>query len=145
MLFKKYKLAVLFAAVSLGVILIDQVSKYFIEVVKPQLQWSFLTLHYVQNTGAGFGILQNHTGILTAISFVVALAVVLLYKKIPPKKIPQLLFALFLGGVLGNFIDRLWRGYVIDFIDLSFWPAFNVADMAISIAVIGLIVYFWKE
>lgn len=145
MFVKKHLLEILFAAVSAGVILIDQVSKYVVEVAKPQLECFFLTLHYVQNTGAGFGILQNHTSILTVISLIVALAVVVLYKKIPRQKIPQLLFALFLGGVLGNFIDRLLRGYVIDFIDLSFWPAFNVADAAISVSVVGLVLYFWKE
>ena len=60
-------------------------------------------------------------------------------------KYAQYLFALFLGGVIGNLIDRAFRGYVIDFISFKFWPAFNIADACISIAVIGLIIYFWKK
>ena len=46
---------------------------------------------------------------------------------------------------MGNLLDRLFRGSVIDFIDLQFWPVFNVADAAITVAVVGLVIYYWKE
>ena len=65
--------------------------------------------------------------------------------KIPKEKITQALFGLFLGGVAGNLIDRILRQYVVDFIDVGFWPVFNIADMAISVSVIGLVLYFWKK
>jgi len=142
---KKYKRETFFSSITLLVLILDQLTKHLVEVFKPQLEWGFLAIRYIQNTGAGFGILKNQTVMLTVISFLVALGVILMYKKIPREKIPQTLFAVFLGGVLGNFVDRLFRNYVIDFINLSFWPAFNIADAAISAAVIGLVIYFWRE
>ena len=66
-------------------------------------------------------------------------------KKYRRKKVPQILFGLFLGGVVGNLIDRTLRGYVIDFIDPGFWSVFNIADLAISISVIGLVLYYWRK
>lgn len=124
-----------------GVILADQVSKAVIISLQPTLSW----LHVVKNTGAGFGILQGYTLWLGILSLAIALAVVFNYHKLPSERIPQLLWGLFLGGVLGNFIDRALRGFVIDFIDLRFWPAFNVADSALTISVIGLIWWYWKK
>ena len=52
---------------------------------------------------------------------------------------------LFLGGVVGNMFDRLIRGRVVDFIDFTYWPAFNVADAALTVSAIGLVIYFWNE
>ena len=99
----------------------------------------------IKNTGAGFGILKNQTFFLGIISLIVAVTLIVYYKKIPKEKISQILFALFLGGVIGNLIDRFFRGYVIDFISFSFWPAFNIADSALTIAVIGLVILYIKE
>lgn len=141
----KHKWVILFSSVSLLVLIIDQLTKYVILVLQPQLNLNILLIRYVQNTGAGFGILKNQINVLTVISLVVTLAIIFMYKHIPKKRVPQVLFAVFLGGVIGNLGDRLFRGYVVDFIDLNFWPTFNVADAAISLATIGLIVYFWKK
>lgn len=144
-LLKKHKQELVFSSIALLIVILDQSSKYLAQLLKPKVVLWFLTIQYIQNTGAGFGILKDQTSILTIVSFLVALGVILMYKKIPGEKTPQFLFAIFLGGVLGNFIDRLFRSYVIDFIDLSFWPAFNIADAAISVAVVGLVVYFWGK
>jgi len=65
------------------------------------------------------------------------------YKRIPQKY--HIFVALILGGTIGNLIDRLFRGFVVDFIDFSFWPAFNIADMAISIGAIFLIILLIKD
>ena len=135
----------MFLAVSLLTVLLDQSSKYAVDKIRPEWNLGFLSIHFVHNTGAGFGILKGQMGLLAFISALVALAVIFFYHKIPQEKIPQILFGLFLGGVVGNLIDRTFRGYVIDFFDLSFWPVFNIADMAISISVIGLVLYFWKK
>jgi len=130
-----------FWKIAVVVIVADQLSKFFIDYVQPQSSF----IHLVQNTGAGFGILKGQTLWLALISFIVAVVVIINYKKLPPALFPQVLWGLFLGGVIGNLIDRALRGYVIDFIDMQIWPTFNVADAAITASVIGLVVYYWKE
>ncbi len=120
-----------------GVLLLDQAVKYLIVHFKPEL--------VTRNTGAGFGLLQGQAVLLTIISLGVAVGVIALHRRIENRQWPQFLWGLFLGGVVGNLIDRMAHSYVIDFIDLGFWPAFNVADAAISIAAIGLVVWYWKK
>jgi|SRR3989338_644621 len=134
-----------FGIIALGIVLIDQITKQLIALSKPVWDLPLVTIHFVQNTGAGFGILKGQTFWLAMISLLVTAAIILYYRKIPAEHWAQLLFAVFLGGVIGNLIDRLLRGYVIDFIDLGFWPAFNLADASITVAVVGLMVYYWKK
>src|SRR3989344_5900569 len=134
-----------FILLSALVVFLDQLFKYLIFRFQPVFDLNFLKIHLVKNTGAGFGILQDQTFWLAIISLLAILVILLYYKKVEQKKWPQLLFALLLGGVIGNFIDRAFRGFVIDFIDFSFWPAFNIADAAISVAVVGLIIYYWRK
>ncbi len=126
------------------VVVLDQLMKWFIQKVNPQWNFSLFEIHLITNTGAGFGILQNKTLLLAMFSFLVAVVILWNYRKIPKERFAQICVALFLGGVLGNFIDRAFRGLVIDFIDLRFWPAFNLADMTISVAVVGLMWYSWR-
>ena len=126
---------------SVVIIILDQLPKLLVYYVQPQSTF----FHLVQNTGAGFGILKGQTIWLALISLIVAVAVIVNYRKIPPQTFPQMLWGLFLGGVVGNLIDRAVRGYVIDFIDLQIWPTFNVADAAITVSVLGLVMYYWKE
>ncbi|MBI2666355.1 signal peptidase II [Candidatus Woesearchaeota archaeon] len=134
-----------FSGVAMLIVLFDQLTKYFIYLRMPDWSLGFFSVHLVKNTGAGFGILQEKTFVLGVISLLVSLAVIFYYKKIPPQKLPQFLFALFLGGVVGNLIDRFARGYVIDFLDFTFWPAFNIADASITVGMIGIIFYFLNE
>ena len=124
---------------------LDQATKYFIAVTRPEWGIGFLSIHFVQNTGAGFGILKGQMAMLAVISTIVLMTVIFYYNKIPQEKWAQILFGLFSGGVAGNLIDRLFRQYVVDFIDLGFWPVFNLADTAISVSVIGLVWYYWKK
>lgn len=131
----------LFWSTAAIIIVVDQISKILINYFQPTSPF----FHLVQNTGAGFGILKGQTMWLALISFIVALVIIFNYKKIPLVSFPQFLWGLFLGGVIGNLIDRAVRGYVIDFIDLQVWPAFNVADAAITGSVIGLIWWHWRE
>lgn len=142
---RKYKFHLVFLSISVFIILLDQITKFLAVKFNPQIDFRLFLIHLVKNTGAGFGILKDYNYLLTFISLAVALAVILMYNKIPQKIFPQICSALFLGGVAGNLIDRLFRQFVVDFIDFKFWPAFNIADMCISIAVIGLIIYFWRE
>ena len=97
----------------------------------------YLAIHffsYTTNTGAAFGLFPHSTFLLSLISFIAALVVIILFRTYP---YPEL--ALLLGGIIGNLIDRVFRGHVIDFINLGWLPSFNVADTASTLAVILLI------
>ncbi|MEK6901214.1 MAG: signal peptidase II [Nanoarchaeota archaeon] len=141
---KSKHIVLLFLLATAFTLFLDQGTKWLIQYVQPSWTFSVISIHLTTNTGAGFGILQGQTILLGIISLFVGILVVAYYSKIPKYWLPQVLMGLFLGGVLGNLIDRLFRGHVIDFMDISFWPSFNVADLAITVSAIGLIIYFWK-
>lgn len=134
-----------FVSVTGLVVLLDQLVKWLLLFFMSDFSLGLLRIHFVRNTGAGFGILQGWTWLLALISLLVVIAVIFYYKRVEKKMVPQLLVALFLGGAVGNLFDRAFRGFVIDFIDFGFWPAFNIADAAITVGAIGLIVWYWKK
>lgn len=103
-------------------------------------------LTYVMNAGAAFGMLQNQRTFFLVVS-VVAVAVILYFawQLRQPWGFLPLALGLQLGGALGNFIDRLRYGQVVDFFDFRVWPVFNVADSAISVGVGLLILHLWQE
>ena len=99
-----------------------------------------VSLTYVQNTGAAFGILKGQQGLFVLISFIIVAWIMWELITKPVLDVPIWWgSALILGGAVGNLIDRLRLGYVIDFIDLHVWPVFNVGDSAITIGVTLLI------
>ncbi|MBI3087976.1 MAG: signal peptidase II [Candidatus Omnitrophica bacterium] len=93
-------------------------------------------LTYVQNTGAAFGLLQGHPEVFVILSVVVAGWMIreLLRRRLRAR-LTDLALALILGGAVGNLIDRVRFGYVVDFLDFRVWPVFNVADSCISVGV----------
>lgn len=135
----------LFAGIALLVIILDQFSKYLVEIFQPNFDFKILSIEFVKNTGMGFGLLPGKTIWLAIISLIVALGIILNYRKIPENKIPQVLFAIFLGGTIGNLIDRAFRSYVVDFINFKVWPAFNLADACLTVSVIGIVIWYWKK
>lgn len=134
-----------FVFVALLVFVLDWLTKYVAASRKIDIEiiGNFLSLRYSTNTGAAFSMLQGQTVILSILSVVVMGVIVYYFKKTPAKIVP--FTAMLFGGALGNFIDRAVYGYVVDFIDFSFWPAFNVADIGITIGVAGLVWLIWKE
>ncbi|NPV52491.1 MAG: signal peptidase II [Firmicutes bacterium] len=93
------------------------------------------------NPGAAFGILPNQTAFLIVVAAVVLLLVIIYGRHLIARSpVLRLGFGLAVGGALGNMIDRLRFGRVTDFIDLKFWPVFNIADIAI---VCGVVLLFW--
>ena len=129
------------------------ISKYFlilafVVVVTDQISKFFVRNHnisHVLNTGAGFGTLQNQTFLLVMISVIILVLGIRYYHIIPKKISYQTFSALVAGGLIGNLIDRLIFGGVIDFIDLKIWPSFNIADICLSAGFIGMIVWLLKE
>ncbi|MFH1507114.1 MAG: signal peptidase II [Candidatus Omnitrophota bacterium] len=89
------------------------------------------------NRGAAFGILKNQLFFLIAVTFLSIIFICVNLKK-ESKKPDRLAFLLILAGALGNLYDRIFFGYVIDFLDLRVWPVFNVADSAITIGALLL-------
>ena len=96
-----------------------------------------LRLEY--NSGAAFGIARGLTGALTVVVVVVVVILVISVARAAPSMPATVALGLVLGGALGNLTDRLVRGNhgaVIDFIDLRYWPTFNVADACITVGIV---------
>ncbi|MDO8690113.1 MAG: signal peptidase II [Dehalococcoidia bacterium] len=93
-------------------------------------------LTYVVNTGAAFGILPQYSVYLVLVAFLV-IGMVFFYQRYLPgeKLLVKSSLGLMLGGALGNLIDRLRYGFVVDFVDVRVWPVFNLADASISVGV----------
>jgi len=146
-------------AIILTIFLLDRLSKiYLVNLQETGTEvdfyiFSFLNFFLVWNTGIGFGLASTEaniyyhaiTGIILLINFI------LIYYLIKAKGNAMYLFALIIGGSLGNLFDRIYYYAVPDFIDLHFgnfhWFIFNIADIFITMGIIGLIVteFFRKE
>ena len=137
-----------FFLLALLVVVADQLSKLGIRsnlaVGESLFELGFLRIIRVPlNTGAAFGLFQDQAFVLTVVS-VVAVAVILVYALFIYHRFPfldnmpnRIAIGLILGGTVGNLIDRLCLGGVTDFISVgSWWPAFNIADAAVTIGVI---------
>lgn len=130
----------------LTVVIFDQFSKFYIQShlslgMSIPVIADIFHITYILNPGAAFGILEHQTMIFVAIAIGMVVAVLYFYPRIPRGHYPlRLGIGLMVGGALGNVIDRVKTGYVIDFFDFRIWPVFNVADIAIVTGV-GLIVY----
>ncbi|TME44227.1 MAG: signal peptidase II [Chloroflexi bacterium] len=100
----------------------------------------YLRLTYVQNRGAAFGLLQDQTAFFVFVGVLVIGVIAASYRYLPRSGFRlHLALGLQLGGAIGNLIDRIRQGYVVDFVDFGYhsnwWPVFNVADSAIVIGV----------
>ncbi len=135
-----------------GVILllaVDQLSKWVVlhtltGVESFPLINGVFHLTYCENRGAAFGILQNQVWVFVAITIAVLTAVIYYMLRVRPKnKWLNISLMLLVGGALGNFIDRIYRGYVVDFFDFCLinFPIFNVADCFVVVGAVTLAVY----
>ncbi|WP_028575642.1 signal peptidase II [Desulfonatronovibrio hydrogenovorans] len=153
----KHKIVFILAGV---ILVLDQATKIWVQSAIPLWETrtvipGFFNLVHVLNKGAAFGFLADLEGNMQTYFFigVTGLAVVLIFHLLRTvhRRDVYLFTALglILGGALGNLIDRIRLGMVIDFLDFYMgshhWPAFNVADMAISVGAILLLVSFYKK
>jgi signal peptidase II len=132
-----------------AVVAIDQLTKYLVRLyIEPgqsiSVLGSILHLTYRTNTGAGFSILEGQQILLISIAIMAVIISAVYAVKSADVKLKALL-SLFAGAVLGNLIDRLFFGFVTDFIDFRIWPVFNISDSMLTITVILLIIYSWKK
>lgn len=131
------------AVIAAATVIIDQITKYFvssnmfvgeqIDVIPKVLRWT-----YVQNRGAAFGSLSNARWIFLVASVVLILVIcIYLLKSEKISSFQSVMLALILGGGIGNMIDRIALGYVVDFVDFYFIPlwhwVFNVADACVCV------------
>jgi signal peptidase II len=141
--------------IALLVVVLDHITKWIVSLRLPnnpiEIIPGYLRLSLVFNSGVAFGFFNtgNYAWkpyVLAALA-IVALAVIFLYGRHMPleRKLLQCGLAITSGGILGNFIDRIWRGYVVDFVEFHvhesfYWPNFNVADSAITIGIALLLI-----
>jgi len=106
----------------------------------------FIRIIHIQNTGSAFGLFPGQMPVIRLVASVVVLflltAAVWIYRKQPGLVTwwNTVAFGLVMGGAVGNLIDRFRFGYVVDFIDVGFWPTFNVADSGISIGAVMFVI-----
>ena len=102
---------------------------------------NILSITYVQNRGAAFGLFWGSTLILIIVGFLAILGIIYFHEHIAKNSLLQFPLAFLLGGSLGNIVDRLFRSYVVDYIDFHFWPVFNLADIMINLGVFLIVLY----
>ncbi|MBN1568410.1 MAG: signal peptidase II [Acidobacteria bacterium] len=141
---------------ALLILLIDYISKWIVcAKLDPHLPVEiipgYLRLSYWENSGVAFGLFDSVSSVwkpyILAAMAVIAVIIIVLYSLHMPadRKLLQTALAVMTGGILGNFVDRIARGYVVDFIDFHIhdiftWPTFNVADSAITIGIALLLI-----
>ena len=147
-----------FVWISVIAVLLDQWSKIAVVDAMNLYQsiqiTSFFNLTYVHNYGAAFSFLYDAGGwqryFLSAVAIIVSVVIVWWLKQAPKHQVMlPVAFSFILGGALGNVLDRMAHGYVIDFLDFYYgnyhWPAFNVADSVIFIGAALLIIDMFKN
>ena len=146
------KILIYSIAVITFLLLLDQITKAVIEKYWTQpieVIPSFFYIVKVGNPGAAWGMLGGQRWLLLGIAIIFFISVLLFFRKITEGfKERYYALALVLSGILGNSVDRIWRGgVVVDFLDFNLgfmrWPAFNVADSAICIGVSILLLSSW--
>ena len=139
-----------FLLLSLIICFADQLTKYFILINNNDwINKNFIlfSLDFVKNHGAAFNIFSGNRILLCSISIVFSIILLyLIFKKNFNNIFEELSYSFILGGTLGNGIDRILNGYVVDFINLNFinFPVFNIADISINIGFILILYSFFK-
>lgn len=141
-------------SVAFLVLALDQLTKIAVATSLPEGGWwspfpglvRVFRITHITNSGAAFGIFPNQGNFFLAIAVIVAAAIVLYYRYLPTGSwLVRVSLGLQLGGAIGNLIDRMRYGHVVDFVDIGFWPIFNVADVAIVTGVAILAYCLWQE
>lgn len=145
--------------VALGVIILDQATKFWAQqVLLPRILagegpievlGSLLRFTYAENTGAAFSLGTGYTWVFTLIACVVVVVIIRVSRRLGSVAWAVALGGL-LGGAVGNLIDRLFRapgvgrGFVVDFIQVPYWPIFNIADSFVVCSAIAMVILSWR-
>ncbi len=148
---KNHFMKACFFALAFFVIAGDQLSKnWIVRQFEPGDSWPLITgifhLTYVRNPGAAFGVLAFRSSFFIIISLLMIFLIIYGERFFPKNNFSlRLAMSLLLGGAIGNLIDRMRYGYVIDFFDFFIWPVFNVADIALVVGVFSLVYGLYKN
>ena len=143
------KTHVVFSALFILLLILDRVTKQWAQshLMSGDITvWDgVLKLHYLENSGAAWGLFENLFWVFYIVTAVAVFIMAYLYARIPFEKkyvFLRILLVVLCAGAVGNFIDRAWYQYVIDFIYLEFinFPVFNVADIYVTVSVILLVI-----
>jgi|SRR3989344_296123 len=132
--------------ICLLILLLDRISKNMIlklnEGTSIPIIKNIFHITFIYNTGAGFGVFQNASIFLTIFSVVILIGAIYYFFKTKGMTL-RIMISVLIAGIVGNLTDRMLYGKVIDFVDLRIWPVFNIADVAITLGILSIIVYLW--
>jgi signal peptidase II len=141
-------------AIASVIIILDQFTKSLVlknialgEMVYPIPAFSsfFRFIHWY-NTGVAFGMFQGMNDVFKVLAVIVSLVIIYFYPRIPENEWPlKIAMGMQLAGAMGNLIDRIVVGYVVDFISVGNFPVFNIADASITMGVAVLIIGMWIQ
>jgi len=140
-----------FVSLSIFIVLIDQFTKYLMFYNKKLFinkDFLLFKLDFVKNYGAAFNIFSGSRVFLSLISIIFSILLIyLIFRKNTLNSFDLYSYSFILGGTIGNGIDRIYRGFVVDFINLNFinFPVFNIADISINIGFIILLYNIFKN
>ena len=140
-----------FVSLSIFIVLLDQITKYLMFYNKKLFinkDFLLFKLDFVKNYGAAFNIFSGSRVFLSLISIVFAILLIyLIFRKNTLNSFDLYSYSFILGGTLGNGIDRIYKGFVVDFINLNIidFPVFNIADISINIGFIFLMYNIFKN
>lgn len=134
--------------IALVVITLDQLTKRAVqqnlalgEAILVFPPWEFVRIVHWANTGAAFGMFQGGNAILIGLTIAITVAILAYYQTLPQGHLFQrICLGLMVGGSIGNLIDRLTLGYVVDFVAVGRFPVFNLADSCVTVSVILLLI-----
>ena len=140
-----------FVSLSIFIVLIDQFTKYLMFYNKKLFinkDFLLFKLDFVKNYGAAFNILSGSRVFLSLISIIFSILLIyLIFRKNTYNSLDLYSYSFILGGTIGNGIDRIYKGFVVDFINLNIinFPVFNIADVSINIGFIILLYNIFKN
>lgn len=131
--------------ISILIAILDQIIKFIIDkkVLFIEILPTLFNIHKVYNYGVAFSFLENKRYLILLFSLILIYFLFNLRKDLPKTKKYDILFGVILGGIIGNLLDRVFRGYVIDYLEtfifgISF-PIFNLADICITLGIIIMV------
>jgi signal peptidase II len=143
------------ASIMVIVVAADQWSKaWVVQTLGPRTMTRFIEIvgdtvriAYSHNTGVAFSLFQGMSGVLTIVALLIVFGAIYVYATQLPNRhwLIQVTLGLILGGAFGNIIDRVRLGYVVDFIQVGWFPIFNLADSAITIGAVLLMIRFLQD